>query len=66
MAGDALRTTQGLVGSDPLYTDDEAEAAASVRKLAALRPRIILPGHGDPFTADAAGALQRLADSLPA
>jgi len=66
VAGDALRTTAGLAGSDPQYTDDATQAAASVRKLAALDVRTILPGHGDPVTAGAAEALQKLAASLPA
>jgi glyoxylase-like metal-dependent hydrolase (beta-lactamase superfamily II) len=64
VAGDALRTTAGLTGSDPQYTEDGAQAAASVRKLAALDVRTILPGHGEPLTAGAAAALQKLAASL--
>ncbi len=66
VAGDALRTTDGLQGSDPQYTDDPAAAAASVRKLAALDVQVILPGHGDPLTEGAAEALTQLAASLPA
>jgi glyoxylase-like metal-dependent hydrolase (beta-lactamase superfamily II) len=64
VAGDALRTTGGLVGPDPQYTADTAQAAASVRKLAALDVRTILPGHGDPLTSGAADALRKLAASL--
>jgi glyoxylase-like metal-dependent hydrolase (beta-lactamase superfamily II) len=64
VAGDALRTTDGLVGSDPAHTADAAQAVASVRRLATLNPQAILPGHGDPLTSGAAEALQRLADSL--
>lgn len=63
VAGDALRTTDGLQGSDPRYTADSAAAAASVKKLAALPVRVILPGHGDPLTERAAEALQRLAST---
>jgi glyoxylase-like metal-dependent hydrolase (beta-lactamase superfamily II) len=67
VAGDALRTTGAdLTGPDPRYTDDLARANASVRKLAALDVRAILPGHGDPMTVGAAEALRALADSLPA
>ena len=66
VAGDALRTTGGLAGSDPQYTEDAAGAAASVRKLAGLDVRTILPGHGDPLTTGAADALRKLAGSLPA
>ena len=64
VAGDALRTTNGLASSDPAHTADTAQASASVRKLAALKVRTILPGHGDPLTTGAAEALQKLAASL--
>jgi glyoxylase-like metal-dependent hydrolase (beta-lactamase superfamily II) len=66
VAGDALRVTSELVGADPQYTADPQQAAASVRKLAALDVRTILPGHGDPLTTGAAEALRKLAGSLPA
>jgi glyoxylase-like metal-dependent hydrolase (beta-lactamase superfamily II) len=65
-AGDALRTTEGLAGSDPRYTADGAQAAASIRKLATLDVKTILPGHGDPLTIGAADTLRKLAASLPA
>lgn len=64
VAGDALRATAGLASSDPKYTADPAAAAASVRKLAALDVRAILPGHGAPLTTNAAEALKSLAASL--
>ena len=54
----------GLVGPDPQYTDDMTVAAASVRKLATLPVKTILPGHGDPLTSGAAEALGKLAASL--
>lgn len=63
VAGDALNNTEGLAGSNPQFTEDEAAAAASVRKLAALQPRTILVGHGDPV-ADGAAALEQLAAGL--
>jgi glyoxylase-like metal-dependent hydrolase (beta-lactamase superfamily II) len=66
VAGDALRTTDGLTGPDPRYTADLTQAAASVRKMAALDVRVILPGHGAPLTTGAAEALARLAASQPA
>ncbi|GAA2658397.1 MBL fold hydrolase [Paractinoplanes durhamensis] len=65
VAGDALRTTGGLQGSDPQYTTDESKAAASVRKLAGLDIKAILPGHGEPLTAGAAKALKDLAATMP-
>ena len=61
VAGDALRTTSGLAGPDPKYTADTKQAAASVRKLARLDVKAILPGHGDPLTTGAADALRKLA-----
>ncbi|RSM71814.1 glyoxalase II family member [Actinoplanes sp. ATCC 53533] len=64
VAGDALRTTAGLVGPDPKYTADTAQAAASVRKLAALGVKTILPGHGEPLTSGAGDALSKLAASI--
>lgn len=64
VAGDALRATAGLEGPDARYTADMAQAAASVRKLAALDVRTILPGHGAPVTTGAADALKKLAQSL--
>jgi glyoxylase-like metal-dependent hydrolase (beta-lactamase superfamily II) len=65
VAGDALRTTDGLAAPDPRYTADAGQAAASVRKLAALDIRTILPGHGAPLTTGAADALRKLAAALP-
>lgn len=64
VAGDALRTTNGLEGPDPQYTEDAAQGAASVRKLAGLTVRTILPGHGAPLTSGAAEALSKLAATL--
>ena len=64
VAGDALRTTDGLAGPDPQYTEDAAQGAASVRKLAGLTVKTILPGHGAPLTEGAAEALSKLAASL--
>jgi glyoxylase-like metal-dependent hydrolase (beta-lactamase superfamily II) len=65
VAGDALRTTSGLEGSDPQYTADPIGAVDSVRKLAKLNIKTILPGHGDPLTLAAAEELRKLAASLP-
>jgi glyoxylase-like metal-dependent hydrolase (beta-lactamase superfamily II) len=64
VAGDALRAESGLQGPSPTYTEDLARAHLSVRALAELPVRTILPGHGGPVTEDAAGQLRRLADSL--
>lgn len=64
VAGDALRTQNGLEGSDPQFTTDQASAAESVKKLATLDVRAILPGHGEPLLSGAKEALQKLAASL--
>jgi glyoxylase-like metal-dependent hydrolase (beta-lactamase superfamily II) len=47
-------------------TADSTKADASVRKLAAMDIKAILPGHGEPLTAGASRALKELAASLPA
>jgi len=45
-------------------TTDWEQAAASVARLAALRPRVIAAGHGEPMH-DATDQLQRFADRFP-
>jgi glyoxylase-like metal-dependent hydrolase (beta-lactamase superfamily II) len=66
IAGDALRTTSnGLEGSDPQYTSSVNDARITVRKLAAMDIKAILPGHGTPLTAGASKALKTLAASQP-
>ena len=64
IAGDALTNMGSLTGSNPQFTDDEAQAEASVRKLADLDVQRILFGHGDPLEQGAAAALRQLAASL--
>ncbi|BCJ48498.1 hypothetical protein GCM10010168_64370 [Actinoplanes ianthinogenes] len=65
VSGDALRTTGGaLTGSDPQYTTDAPLAAKSVKKLAAMDIRAILPGHGNPLLANASAELRKLAATL--
>ena len=64
VAGDALNNDGALSGSNPQYTADPAKAAASVKKLAALDVKAILPGHGEPLTSGASDALRKLAASL--
>jgi glyoxylase-like metal-dependent hydrolase (beta-lactamase superfamily II) len=66
VAGDALNNSGELTGANPQYTADMTQAAASVRKLATLDVKTILPGHGEPLTIGAADALRKLAQSLPA
>jgi len=65
VSGDALRTDSGsLTGSDPQYTTDETMAAKSVKKLATMDIKAILPGHGKPVLVDASGELRKLAATL--
>jgi glyoxylase-like metal-dependent hydrolase (beta-lactamase superfamily II) len=64
VAGDALSNSAGLAGSPPQFTADQAQAEASVRKLADLDVQRILFGHGDPIESNAAQALRDLAASL--
>jgi len=65
IAGDALRSTRSGRLRFPmrLYTEDSAEAARSIRKLAALEPEVICFGHG-PVLRDAAGVLRKFAEAL--
>lgn len=65
VAGDALGTASGsLAGSNPQFTANAALAAASVRKLATLDVKAILPGHGEPLTTGAADELRKLAATV--
>lgn len=65
VAGDAINLGDGtLAGSAPEFTADQAAADASVRKLADLGIRTILPGHGDPLEGTAGSALDDLAATL--
>ncbi|MEA2170566.1 MAG: hypothetical protein QOF76_3866 [Solirubrobacteraceae bacterium] len=43
------------------FNQDTEIARGSIRKLAALAPRIAFPGHADPVTGDVTGELQRAA-----
>jgi len=52
-SGDALITDKGgtLLPADILPAEDPDLAVQSVERIRALNPRIILPGHGAPWTA---------------
>jgi len=45
----------------PAFTQDEARARESMRKLAALEPATAWPGHANPLTSDVRGQLERAA-----
>jgi glyoxylase-like metal-dependent hydrolase (beta-lactamase superfamily II) len=64
VAGDALNTQNGLAGSNPQFTANATQAAESVRKMAALQVKAILPGHGEPLTTNAAEELRKLAATV--
>jgi len=61
----ALAQHTELHGPPSYFTSDWEAAKLSVRKLAALEPRTVIPGHGKPLSgADVAGALHKLADDF--
>lgn len=45
-----------------VFNVDRAEAAATFRRLAALAPRTVCFGHGDPLTENAAALLEAAAN----
>jgi glyoxylase-like metal-dependent hydrolase (beta-lactamase superfamily II) len=61
IAGDAIVSWPKLAAGWPSFTLNPIQHRASVQRLAALRPRVIGVGHGDPITDDAADTLERLA-----
>jgi hydroxyacylglutathione hydrolase len=69
ICGDVIRNMSyatalpGIKEPPPIFTYDMAENRRSIRKLAALNPSLILPGHG-PAVTDIA-AFQRFVAALP-
>ena len=65
VAGDALNNSTGtLAGSSPQNTENMADAAASVKKLAELTFETLLVGHGEPITEAADERVKELAATL--
>jgi glyoxylase-like metal-dependent hydrolase (beta-lactamase superfamily II) len=70
ICGDVIRnmsyaTGRAMLAEPPeIFTFDPAENRRSIRKLAALEPSLILPGHG-PAVTDI-DAFERFAAGLPA
>lgn len=65
IAGDLLSQRRGRpIGPVPAYAVDMKQAAASLRRLAALEPRILCFGHRRPLTVDQPQALYDLARYL--
>ena len=61
----ALAQHTELHGPPAYFTSDWAAAKVSVRKLAALEPAVVAPGHGKPLAgADVPAALHKLADDF--
>ncbi len=59
-----LTTVPGLHEPPGVFTPDPVENRRSIRRIAALEPRLVLVGHGPPLK-NAAAALQRFAAGLP-
>lgn len=65
VAGDALTTANGMVtGPNPQFSSDHPMAIESVRKIAGLAVKSVLPGHVLPVEGDAGTQLRALATSL--
>ena len=61
----SIAQTPELHGPPSYFTSDWEAAKESVRKLAALEPKVVIPGHGKPLTgADVPAALHKLADDF--
>jgi glyoxylase-like metal-dependent hydrolase (beta-lactamase superfamily II) len=50
----------GLYPPNPIFDKDPEQTLASVRKLAALEPEIVAPGHMEPLRGDGADLRKRL------
>ena len=59
-----VKCVTGLSLAMRLLSDNWAQAGQSARKLAKLRPRMLLAGHGQPLTDDTANRLQVWAETL--
>jgi glyoxylase-like metal-dependent hydrolase (beta-lactamase superfamily II) len=61
VAGDALGTASGtLAGSNPQFTEDEAQAKASIVKMGKLTFETLLVGHGEPILEGASAQVAAL------
>jgi glyoxylase-like metal-dependent hydrolase (beta-lactamase superfamily II) len=61
LAGDAVATWPRVEAGWPAFTLNEEQHEETLRRFAALRPRVLGVGHGDPATDGAADLLDRLA-----
>lgn len=60
--GDAVASVERVMLG--VFNVDRAEAAATFRRLAALAPRTVCVGHGDPLTENAAAAMEAAANAV--
>jgi glyoxylase-like metal-dependent hydrolase (beta-lactamase superfamily II) len=65
-AGDAIATWPELAPGWPAFTLNRVEHARSLRRLAALAPRVVAVGHGEPIRENAADTLRVLAERAQA
>ena len=63
LAGDAIATWPELCAGWKPFTLNHNQHADSLRRMAALDPRVVGVGHGDPITHDAADVVRRLLPS---
>ncbi|UPT40342.1 MBL fold metallo-hydrolase [Streptomyces sp. WAC00303] len=59
--GDTVASAEGVMLG--VFNVDRAEAAATFRRLAALAPRTVCVGHGDPLTENAAAEMAAAANA---
>jgi glyoxylase-like metal-dependent hydrolase (beta-lactamase superfamily II) len=68
--GDALTTRSVLTGAKgpapAPFTNDPAQALASLRRLAEIHATFVLPGHGAPWTGGVAAAIEKISGAVSA
>jgi glyoxylase-like metal-dependent hydrolase (beta-lactamase superfamily II) len=62
IAGDAIATWPRLEPGWPAFTLNEEQHRETLRRFAALRPRLLAVGHGDPVTDGAADVIDHFAE----
>jgi glyoxylase-like metal-dependent hydrolase (beta-lactamase superfamily II) len=62
ISGDAIATWPRFEAGWPAFTLNSAQHRASIRRLAALEPKLVGVGHGNPITANAADRIHSLVE----
>jgi glyoxylase-like metal-dependent hydrolase (beta-lactamase superfamily II) len=62
ISGDAIATWPRFEAGWPAFTLNRTQHGASIRRLAALEPKVVGVGHGDPITTNAAGRVYCLVE----